>query len=95
MCSVLNISRSTYYYELNKSDDKTLIDPITNDVIRVFKSNRRCYGTRRIREALSNEGIIASRRRIGRIMRENGLVSAYTVAKYKPCLLYTSPSPRD
>lgn len=84
MCSVLNISRSTYYYELNKSDDKTLIDPITNDVIRVFKSNRRCYGTRRIREALRNEGIIASRRRIGRIMRENGLVSAYTVAKYKP-----------
>lgn len=55
MCSVLNISRSTYYYELNKSDDKTLIDPITNDVIRVFKSNRRCYGTRRIREALRNE----------------------------------------
>lgn len=29
------------------------------------------------------KGVIASRSRIGRIIRENGLVSNYTVAQYK------------
>lgn len=84
MCTVLQISRSTYNYELNKINTEVQIDPLTNDVIRVFKSNRKCYGTRRIRKVLRAEGIIISRRRIGSIMAGNGLNSAYTVAKYKP-----------
>ncbi|MCH4891314.1 IS3 family transposase [Acidaminobacter sp. JC074] len=84
MCGVLKISRSTYYYELQKTETEPVIDPLTKDVIRIFKANRKCYGTRRIRKALRDEGIIASRRRIGRIMKENGLISTYTVAKYKP-----------
>lgn len=84
MCNVLEISRSTYYYELQKKETQVTIDPLTDDVIRVFKANRKSYGTRRIREALNDEGIIVSRRRIKRIMKANGLVSTYTVAKYKP-----------
>jgi len=83
MCAVLKISRSTYYYELQKKDTEVASDPLTADVVRVFKSNRKCYGTRRIRKALQDEGTAISRRRIGRIMQENGLVSTYTVAKYK------------
>jgi len=82
MCSVLNIPRSTYYAE-SKSIKKFTKDPYTDDIIRIFKANRRSYGTRRIKKALSDEDKIVSRRRIGRIMRENGLVSSYTVAKYK------------
>lgn len=83
MCAVLEIPRSTYYYELNASPvcEK---DAYTDDVIRIFKSSRRSYGTRRIKKALSNEGKILSRRRIKRIMDMNGLISAYTIAKYKP-----------
>lgn len=84
MCSVLKLPRSTYYYELDRIEITPSKDPLTDDVIRIFKSNRKCYGTRRIRKALRAEGIIISRRRIGRIMKENGLVSAYTVSKYKP-----------
>lgn len=84
MCNVLKISRSTYYYELHKIETESIIDPLTDDVIRIFKANRKSYGTRRIRKALCDEGVTASRRRIGRIMKINGLVSAYTVAKYKP-----------
>ena len=82
MCAVLNIPRSTYYYE-SKSCAKPNKDEYTDDVIRIFKANRKSYGTRRIKKALSNEGKIVSRRRIKRIMLENGLVSTYTVAKYK------------
>jgi len=81
MCAVLNIPRSTYYYESKALETKP--DEYTDDVTKVFKENRRAYGTRRIKKALAKQGKILSRRRIGRIMRENGLVSSYTVAKYK------------
>jgi len=82
MCNVLNIPRSTFYYESKATSGKSK-DEYTDDVIRIFKANRRSYGTRRIKKELSNEGKTVSRRRIKRIMLENGLVSTYTVAKYK------------
>lgn len=80
MCSVLNIPRSTFYYE-SKAQRKA--DPIIEEVIRIFQESRRNYGTRKIKKELHKLGIIASRRRIGRIMKENGLVSNYTIAQYK------------
>jgi transposase InsO family protein len=83
MCTVLKISRSSYYFELNKVESEPNKDPHIDDVIRVFHANRKCYGTRRIKEELDKEGITLSRRRIGRIMAENGLISVYTVAKFK------------
>jgi transposase InsO family protein len=80
MCAVLKIPRSTYYYE---STAKPKDEALTEDVIRIFKESRRNYGTRKIKRELAKENKIASRRRIGRIMRENGLVSNYTVAQFK------------
>lgn len=41
------------------------------------------YGARKIKTALSRDGITASRRRICRTMRENGLVSAYGRKRFK------------
>lgn len=81
MCAVLNISRSTYYYESKAKDAGP--DEYSSDVIKIFKENRRAYGTRRIKKVLSTQGKVLSRRRIARIMSENGLISSYTVAKYK------------
>jgi transposase InsO family protein len=81
MCDVLNIPRSTYYYESKIKENQP--DEFTNDVINAFKDNRKAYGTRRIKKYLAQKRINLSRRRIGRIMRINGLVSSYTLAKYK------------
>lgn len=81
MCLVLQIPRSTYYYE---SKAKNIKDEITPKVIDIFKSSRNNYGTRKIKVELKKFGYIVSRRRIGRIMKQNGLVSNYTVAQYKP-----------
>jgi transposase InsO family protein len=86
MCAVLQLPRSTYYYELKAKSEE---EPLTKDVIRIFKDSKCNYGTRKIKRELSNEGKIASRRRIGRIMKENGLVSNYTVAQYK---VYKQPT---
>jgi len=81
MCRVLELPRSTYYYESTVTNTK---DAMTDDIIRTFNESRKNYGTRKIKKKLADEGKIVSRRRIGRIMRDSGLVSTYTIAQYKP-----------
>ncbi|OLS03353.1 integrase core domain protein [Tissierella creatinophila DSM 6911] len=81
MCRVLEVNRSTYYYE---SKVKETTDEITPKVIDIFKASRNNYGTRKIKVELKKLDFIVSRRKIGRIMKQNGLVSNYTVAQHKP-----------
>lgn len=50
----------------------------------IFKASRSNYGTRKIKIELAKEDLIISRRRIGRIMKQEGLVSSYTTAQFKP-----------
>ena len=80
MCKILKISRSHHYNYKEKIEDK---DPLTNEVINIFRDNKKTYGTRRIKAKLEEKGYTVSRRRIGRIMAEEGLVSSYTKAQYK------------
>ncbi|XJZ27647.1 IS3 family transposase [Bacillota bacterium Lsc_1132] len=82
MCDVLQLSRSTYYYESKEQSDTE--DELTEAIKDIFQKSRQNYGTRKIKPELKKLGIIASRRRIGRIMKENSLVSNYTVAQFKP-----------
>lgn len=49
-----------------------------------YEENRCVYGQRKLKQVLRRKGWVASRRRIGRIMRKRGLVSAYTRKKYRP-----------
>jgi len=81
MCSVLQVNRSTYYYE---SKPRFIDHSIEEAVVKIFAENQRVYGTRKIKVELKKLGMVVSRRRIGRVMKKNGLVSAYTVAQYKP-----------
>jgi transposase InsO family protein len=46
--------------------------------------SRNNYGTRKIKAVLKKKGHQVSRRRIGRIMKQEELVSKYTVAQFKP-----------
>lgn len=81
MCKVLQVPRSTYYYESKANE---VPDDITPKVIGIFKASRSNYGTRKIKIELQKLGFVVSRRKIGRIMKAQGLVSKYTVAQYKP-----------
>lgn len=80
MCDVLQIARSTFYYEAKEQPNE---DEITEAIVDIFHKNRKAYGTRKIKTKLREQGLIVSRRRIGRIMREQGLVSTYTIAQFK------------
>lgn len=81
MCSVLQVNRSTYYYE---SNPRPADHSVEEAVVKIFTDNHRVYGTRKIKVELKKLGMVVSRRQIGRIMKKKGLVSAYTVAQYKP-----------
>lgn len=82
MCIVLQIPRSTYYYEAQKRDRQD--EELTALIIRIFKDSRNNYGQRKIKKELEKLGWQVSRRRIGRMMKASGLVSKYTVAQFKP-----------
>lgn len=81
MCKVLNVPRSTYYYEAKSKKDET---QLVADIIEIFRRSRNNYGTRKIKNELRDLGQVVSRRRIGRIMKQEGLVSNYTIAQFKP-----------
>jgi len=80
MCKVLKISRTVYYYE---SKDKKVDSDLDNAIIKIFKDSRNNYGTRKIKVMLKNMGIIASRRKISKIMTKYSLISNYTKKQYK------------
>lgn len=81
MCRVLQVNRSTYYYEAKRKPDES---ELPSEITEIFKASRNNYGTRKIKKELVKTGKQVSRRRIGRIMKREGLVSNYTTAQFKP-----------
>lgn len=81
MCRVLQVNRSTYYYGAKQRPDGS--GP-ASEITEIFKASRSNYGTRKIKKGLMKTGKQVSRRRIGRIMEQQGLVSNYTTAQFKP-----------
>ena len=47
MCRVLQVNRSTYYYEVKQKKDEA---ELVSDITEIFKSNRNNYGTRKIKK---------------------------------------------
>lgn len=83
-CKALGVPRATYYRMAARPVAEKGPDPITGDVVAAWRDSDGEYGSPRIKRELAKKGICASRRRIKRIMAENGLVSAYTRARFKP-----------
>ena len=59
-------------------------DPIAGDVRAVRRDGRERHGARKIKAALERKGVTASRRRIGNIMREQGVTGAYARGRSEP-----------
>ena len=85
MCKLLNISSSSLYYAKNKPAKKYNAEEekLTQHIKEIFKNSRNNYGSRKIKVELKKKGIIASKRRIRRIMKENGFGSHRNMRKEK------------
>jgi putative transposase len=67
------VSRNSFYYQPQLTSKKT--DKMLDEKVKaVFNDNYQSYGTRQLQVELRKKSIILPRRRIGRIMQENGLV---------------------
>lgn len=75
MCQCLNVSRSAYYAWCHAPCSlRTQSNQVVSEKIKmIFNNSRKSYGTRRLKQALSKEGVTVSRRRIGHLMAAMGL----------------------
>lgn len=82
-CRLLGVARSTYYSMRSRADRPAAPDPATPAVVAAHAASKGRYGSRKIKASLERSGVTVSRRRVCRIMRENGLVSAYGRKRFK------------
>lgn len=84
MCKVLKVDKSSYYHWIKSGCIVKKVDEKLNELIEIiFIQGRQNYGTRRIKEQLKQRyGFLVSRRRIGAIMKDLGVV-AKTKKRYK------------
>jgi transposase InsO family protein len=80
MCKILEIPRSLVYYQ---PKTKSINAELDNLIIKIFKSSRNNYGSRKIKVELFKLGYKISRRKIRKIMDDYSLVSNYTIKQFK------------
>ena len=74
MCKVLKVSRSSYYRWLSNGPTQRVIEnSLFRELIKKeFDLSNGTYGSPRIKESLNRKGHTISKRRISKIMKENG-----------------------
>ena len=77
------MSKSTYYYELNKVDvveerNADLLDKIEE----IFDKNKGRYGVRRVHKELINRGYNVNHKQVQRLMHKTGLIGKRPKEKY-------------
>jgi transposase InsO family protein len=83
-CKCLGVARASYYRNRDKSEKQDKDADLRRKIEEVFLKNRGVFGARKIkRKLLTEHGIVASRRRIGRNMSELGVESVYQKKKPK------------
>lgn len=86
MSTLLNIStlsKSTYFYTLNKVNFDEKNAKIINEIANIYTANKSRYGYRRITLELKNRGLVVNHKKVKRIMSSLGLFGAKAKAKYK------------
>lgn len=82
-CRLLGVARSTYYSMRSRADRPAAPDPAAPAVAAAHAASKGRYGSRKIKASPGRSGVTVSRRRVCRIMRENGPVSAYGRKRFK------------
>lgn len=80
---LLGVARSTYYSMRSRADRPDAPDPAAPAVVAAHAASKGRYGPRKIKASPGRSGVTVSRRRVCRIMRENGPVGAYGRKRFK------------
>ena len=77
------MARSTYYFEIGKTDKVTLKNERLMSDIRVIFEHHKCrYGVRRVHQELVRRGIVVNHKRVQRLMHRMNLLGKRPKEKY-------------
>ena len=83
LLGVIGLSRSTYYYELCRTDKvKERNAELSSEIFTIFNENRKRYGVRRVHHELLNRGFQVNHKRVQRIMNQLALFDKRPKEKY-------------
>ena len=85
ICRVLQVAPSTYYDAKSRPPSKRSVTDaeLKEEIRRVYKHNRSCYGAQKLWRQLQREGIACGRDRVARLMRTLGICGV-TRGKERP-----------
>ncbi len=90
VCRLLGISRSGFYEANKRAEARASICPVALQLKASFAASGGCYGSRPLRKALRAKGMEIGLYKIRRLMRANGLRSAW-----KRKFVHTTDSKHD
>ena len=83
LLDAIGLSRSTYYYELSKTDKVSERNAdLSSEIIVIFNENKKRYGVRRVHKELLNRGFRVNHKRVQRIMNQLALFGKCPKEKY-------------
>lgn len=82
MCKILKVSKSGYYKWL-KQPQPTTDTKLLTQISAIYKASRETYGYLRITAKLKQTGVLVNKKKVARIMRENGIYGLQ-IKKFRP-----------
>lgn len=83
LLEAIGLSRSTYYYEISKTDAvKERNAALSSEISAIFEENKERYGVRRVHHELLNRGFQVNHKRVQRIMKQLSLKGKRPKEKY-------------
>ena len=83
LLKAIGMGRSTYYYELSKSDAvQERNASVAAEIEVIFKDNKGRYGVRRVHAELINRGFTVNHKRVQRLMHKMNLLGKRPKEKY-------------
>ena len=79
----MNMSRSTFYFEVGKKDIiAERNQEVLEEIRRIFELNKHRYGVRRVHQELINRGYTVNHKRVQRLMHKAGLTGKRPKKRY-------------
>ena len=77
MCEVLEVSRSGFYAWLSRPPSSRAVEDekLSGEIVEIHDDSRQIYGSPRVHAALRDRGYRCGRKRVARLMAQNGLRS--------------------
>ncbi len=95
LCTHIGVSRSGFYAWRDRPLADRFVDDawLANRIFDIHMASRRTYGTPRVFGQLRNQGVRCGRKRVTRLMAENGWVGAHSRRRWRRGRPNTAPAP--